>query len=207
MLAAKTDPNTIPPQESPTTMMGLAVALRNVSLVPLLLEAAADTARVEDRVPPVVTAVLYEDKAIIALLIGAQADPWQETSLGILQDRSWTRWTSQGNETVSAVRIAAARTSDQTCLHLLMHNDRIDNGAELAESSVAKALPKLADAGLARVIEEYSQRKGLYTPRLGQETLYWRRLMAGLYFPPKAQTVNCTSELSSVLRSWVDQCD
>ena len=207
MLAAKADPNTIPPQESPTTMLGLAVALRNISLVRLLLEAAADTARMEDRVPPIVTAVLYQDKTIITLLLGAQADPWQETSLGVLQDRSWTRWASQGRESVSAMRIAAAQISDDTCLHLLTHDDRTDHWAETADRPMAKALSKLADTGLARVIEEYSHRTGLYTPRPGQETLYWRRLMAGLYFPPKAQTVKCSSELSSALRGWLDQCD
>ena len=101
MLAAKVDPNTIPPQQSPTTMLGLALALRNISLVSLLLEAAADTTCKEDRVPPIVTAVLHQDRPIIALLLGAQADPWLETSLGVLQDRSWTRWASQGRESVS----------------------------------------------------------------------------------------------------------
>ena len=74
ILQAKADPNVLPPKQQPTTMTGLAVALKNQALVQPLIDAKAE---VHPTVPPLTIAVLHQDKEIVQALLTALADPWR----------------------------------------------------------------------------------------------------------------------------------
>ena len=181
--------------------------LRNVSLVSLLLEAAADAACKESRVPPLITAVLYQDLKIIALLLGARADPWQETSFGAIQDRQWNRWDFACREYVNAARIAAAQTSEYNCLSSLVHEDHGGHWPKQSVPPVLTVLSERATNSLLRVIEEYKRRTGLYKPQCGHESLYWRKIMAGLCLPPRSPFVKQPTADRNTLRGWLYQYD
>ena len=89
LLQAKVDPNILPPKQQPTTMIGLAVALKNQALVQLLLEAEAEVHPEEATVPPLTIAVLHQDKGIVHALLTALADPWRSAPVGALLDCPW----------------------------------------------------------------------------------------------------------------------
>ena len=207
MLQARVDPNVIPPQQVPTTMLNLAVALRNRSLVGLLLEAAAEIALKEARVPPLIIAVLHQDQGIVQLLLAARANPWQEVSLGAILDRQWSRWDFSWREPVSAVQIAAAQTRESDCPRLLMHRDPSSDPPVHSIQSVLTALSERTTNSLDRVIEDYQHRTGLQKPQLGHESLYWRKLMAGLYFPQRSLSACKPATDRHTLRGWLYQYD
>ena len=207
MLQARVDPNVIPPQQVPTTMLSLAVALRNRSLVGLLLEATAEIYCKEARVPPLITAVLHQDQGIVKLLLDARANPWQEVSLGAILDRQWCRWDFSHREQISAVHIAAAQTRESNCLRLLLDSDPGNDLPVHRTQPVLTALSERTTNSLDRVIEDYQRRTGLQKPQLGHESLYWRKVMAGLYFPQRSLSACKPTADRHTLRGWLYQYD
>jgi hypothetical protein len=188
ILQAKADPNILPPKQQPTTMIGLAVALRNQALVGLLLDAAAEVHPDEAMVPPLIVAVLHQDKENVQALLSASADPWRSAPVGALLDRPWSKWVFSWQEPVSAVQVAAAQGPEGVCADLLtgesvrpgkLEEGRISNISQ----PLSTALSERATMLLAQVIEDYKQRTGPHRPRLGHESLHWRKVMAGLYLP------------------------
>ena len=189
LLQAKVDPNILPPKQQPTTMIGLAVALKNQTLVQLLIDAEAEVHPDEAIVPPLTIAVLHQDKEIVQALLTALADPWRSTPVGALLDCPWSKWVHPWTEPVSAVRIAASQSPDQAMVNILMDAPiRMGSWEESQPSHltvpISMALSERAMKLLTKVVEDYPQRTGPHRPRRGHESLHWRKTMAGLY-PPK----------------------
>ena len=121
ILQAKADPNILPPKQQPTTMIGLAVALGNQALVNLLLGAGAEVHPEAAMVPPLIIAVLNQDRDNVRALLRALADPWRSVHVGALLDRPWSKWAFTGQEPVCAVQVAAAQSSSGACTATLIN--------------------------------------------------------------------------------------
>ena len=118
ILQAKVHPDVLPPKQHPTTMLGLAVALKNHALVKLLVEAEAMVHPEEALVPPLTVAVLHQERAIVSTLLNALANPWMNAPVGALHDLPWSPWVPTMLEPVSAVSVAAMQNSDNGMLDL-----------------------------------------------------------------------------------------
>ena len=62
-------------------------------------------------VPPLILAVLNQDRDNVRALLRALADPWRSVHVGALLDRPWSKWAFSGQEPVCAVQVAAAQSS------------------------------------------------------------------------------------------------
>ena len=188
LLQAKVDPNILPPKQQPTTMIGLAVALKNQPLVQLLLDAEAEVHPDEATVPPLIIAVLHQHEGIVQALLTARADPWRSTPVGALLDCPWSKWVHPWTEPVSAVRVAALQSPSQTMVGILMNAPARMGSWEASQPlhlpvPISMAYSERAMKLLTKVIEDYPRRTGPHRPLIGHESLHWRKLMAGLYLP------------------------
>jgi hypothetical protein len=188
LLQAKVDPNILPPKQQPTTMIGLAVSLKNQALVQLLLDAEADVHPDEAIVPPLTIAVLHQNEGIVQALLTALADPWRSTPVGALLDCPWSKWVHPWTEPVSAVRVAALQSPAQPMVGILMNAPACMGLWEESQPlhltvPISMAHSERAMKLLTKVIEDYPLRTGPHRPRIGHESLHWRKLMAGLYLP------------------------
>jgi hypothetical protein len=188
LLQAKVDPNILPPKQQPTTMIGLAVALKNQALVQLLLEAEAEVHPEEATVPPLTIAVLHQDKGIVHALLTALADPWRSAPVGALLDCPWSKRVRPWTEPVSAMRVAALQDPEQGMVGMLMNAPARLGTWEDSQPShltvpISMAYPESAMKLLTKVVEDYPRRTGPHRPCIGPESLHWRKLMAGLYLP------------------------
>ena len=121
LLQAKVDPNILPPKQQPTTMIGLAVALKNQALVQLLLDAEAEVHPDEATVPPLTIAVLHQNEGIVRALLTALADPWRSAPVGALLDCPWSKVVRPWTEPVSAMMVAAMQSPEQKMVGILMN--------------------------------------------------------------------------------------
>ena len=188
ILQAKADPNILPPKQQPTTMIGLAVALGNQALVKLLIGAGAEVHPEAAMVPPLIIAVLNQDRNNVRTLLGARADPWRSVHVGALVDRPWSKWAFSGQEPVCAVQVAAAQSSSCACTATLINElvlqDEVGvNWISPQHQPVISVLSEQATMLLSRAIKDYQHYNGPHKTRLGHESLRWRKIMAGLYLP------------------------
>ena len=188
LLQAKVDPNILPPKQQPTTMIGLAVALKNQALVQLLLDAEAEVHPDEATVPPLTIAVLHQNEGIVRALLTALADPWRSAPVGALLDCPWSKVVRPWTEPVSAMMVAAMQSPEQKMVGILMNAPTCMGSWEDSQPShlampVSMAYSEPAMKLFTKVVEDYPRRTGPHRPCIGPESLHWRKLMAGLYLP------------------------
>ena len=139
-------------------------------------------------VPPLISAVLKQDRGIVRALLRALADQWRSVHVGALLDRPWSKWVFSWQEPVCAVQVEAAQVSTGACTDILISESVLQDEVGVNRIShqhqpVTSVLSEQPTRLLSRAIEDYQQHTGPHMPRLGHESLRWRKIMAGLYLP------------------------
>ena len=149
----------------------------------MLLNSAAEVHPDIDTVPPLMRAVLSQHKGTVQLLLAANANPWQSVPIGALIDLSW-------REPVCPCQVAAAQGPTGECSDLI--NAAPELFSTLAVNQATKSFrptitvpTERATMLLARVVADYQLNNGPHRPRLGHESLRWRKILAGLAIPSK----------------------
>ena len=187
LLQAQADPNILPPKLQPTTMMELAVELGSSQLVQVLLEAGASVIPIEGAPPPLFLAVLHRHRAIIQLLLEAQADPWQEIAIAsVLSHPLQVFGRAARKEVFNAVQAAATQSEEDTVLDMLLQIDTTEDARGEQPSQVqikpfvlterATVIMKQTVWRYQHIIEKQSRQTKFTTYR-------WRRIFEGLYLP------------------------
>ena len=148
----------------------------------MLLNSAAEVHPDIDTVPPLMRAVLSQHKALFNYCL----QPMRihaKCPIGALIDLSW-------REPVCPCQVAAAQGPTGECSDLI--NAAPELFSTLAVNQATKSFrptitvpTESATMLLARVVADYQLNNGPHRPRLGHESLRWRKILAGLAIPSK----------------------
>lgn len=188
LLQAQADPNILPPKLQPTTMMELAVELGSSQLVQVLLEAGASVIPIEGAPPPLFLAVLHRHRAIIQLLLEAQADPWQEIAIAsVLSHPLQVFGRAARKEVFNAVQAAATQSEEDTVLDMLLQIGDTTEDARGEQPSQVQIKPFVLTERATVIMKQTVWRYQHIIEKQSRQTKFttyrWRRIFEGLYLP------------------------